>query len=116
MLIEVKKVKVVVMIPVSHTKEVFASLNDAFKTVGVIGNYTNCTTILRGKSTFKPSANANPFLGQKEELTITDEDRLEVICNIEEVKPLIRKIKEVHPYEEVGIDIYPLIDIDDIEG
>ena len=32
--------------------------------------------------------------------------------DFDKVKGLIKVIKENHPYEEVGIDIYPLIDLD----
>ena len=36
--------------------------------------------------------------------------KLEVICNVEKVKQVITKLREVHPYEEPAIDIVPLID------
>ena len=42
------------------------------------------------------------------------EDKLEVICNIDIVKRVIKTIREVHPYEEPSIDIVPLIDEEDL--
>lgn len=39
-----------------------------------------------------------------------EEEKLEVACNIENVKKVINKLREVHPYEEPAIDIIPFID------
>jgi hypothetical protein len=39
-----------------------------------------------------------------------EEEKLEVICRIERVKKVLKKLREVHPYEEPAIDIIPLID------
>ena len=41
-----------------------------------------------------------------------EEEKLEVICDIKNVKKVITKLREVHPYEEPAIDIIPLIDED----
>lgn len=39
-----------------------------------------------------------------------NEEKLEVICDVNNVKNVIKKLREVHPYEEPAIDIIPLID------
>jgi len=41
-----------------------------------------------------------------------EEEKLEVVCDIENVKKVITRLREVHPYEEPAIDIIPLIDED----
>ena len=60
--------------------------------------------------TFKGTDNSNPYIGKKNKLEIVDEEKFEVICDINIAKKVIKKLREVHPYEEPAIDIVPLID------
>ena len=41
---------------------------------------------------------------------IPEEERLEVVCDINIVKKVLKQLRNVHPYEEAAIDIIPLID------
>lgn len=41
-----------------------------------------------------------------------EEEKLEVVCDVDNVKKVISKLREVHPYEEPAIDIIPLLDED----
>ena len=77
---------------------------------GIIGNYTYCTTSTKTVGTFKPNENANPYIGEQNKLEYVEEEKLEVICDIEKVKDVINELRKVHPYEEPAIDIVPLID------
>lgn len=43
-------------------------------------------------------------------MEFVEEEKLEVVCDIDSVKNVILKLREVHPYEEPAIDIIPLID------
>ena len=79
---------------------------------GVIGNYTYCTMTTKCTGTFIPGDKANPYIGEKNKLELVEEEKLEAVCNINIVKKVLKKLKEVHPYEEPGIDIIPLIDED----
>lgn len=36
--------------------------------------------------------------------------KLEVVCDVNNVKNVILKLREIHPYEEPAIDIIPLLD------
>ena len=60
--------------------------------------------------TFKPTDEANPYIGKKNNLEFLEEEKLEVVCDIKLVKRVITKLREVHPYEEPAIDIIPLLD------
>ena len=40
----------------------------------------------------------------------SEEERLEFSCDVDLVKKVLSKLREVHPYEEPAIDIVPLID------
>jgi len=106
--IDIKKVKVIVTIPAENTEEVRNAICN--EGAGIIGNYTYCTMTTKCTGTFKPSDKANPYIGEKNKIEFVEEDKLEVICDINIVKRIIKTIREVHPYEEPAIDIIPLID------
>lgn len=36
-----------------------------------------------------------------------------MLCNVEDVREIVKALKEAHPYEEVGYDIYPLLNLDE---
>lgn len=110
--IDIKKVKVIVTIPAENTEEVRNAICN--EGAGIIGNYTYCTMTTKCTGTFKPSDKANPYIGEKNKIEFVEEDKLEVICDINIVKRVIKTIREVHPYEEPAIDIIPLIDEEDL--
>ncbi len=74
---------------------------------GIIGNYTYCTISTKCIGTFRPSDNANSYIGENNKLEFVEEEKLEAICDINIVKRVLRK---VHPYEETAIDIVFVID------
>lgn len=106
--ININKVKIIVTIPVDNVNEVRDAMCEAG--AGVIGNYTHCSMSTKCVGTFKPNEEANPYIGQINNLEFVDEEKLEVVCDINIVKKVISKLREVHPYEEPAIDIIPLID------
>lgn len=63
--------------------------------------------------TFKPNDNANPYIGKNNNLEFVDEEKLEVVCDANNVKKVISKLRKVHPYEEPAIDIIPLLKEED---
>lgn len=106
--IDVNKVKIIVTIPVENLDDVRNAICEAG--AGIIGNYTDCSITTKCIGTFKPIEGANPYIGEKNKLEFVQEEKLEVRCSIDKVKEVISKLREVHPYEEPGIDIIPLID------
>lgn len=110
MMIDIKKVKIVVTIPTENTKAVMDAICKAGAGTLPGSNYTYCTTCVRSLGTFLPGDNANPYIGKKNKLEVVQEDKLEVVCEIQKVKHVIKVLREVHPYEEPAIDIIPLID------
>ncbi len=110
--INIKKVKLIVTIPVENTEKVREAI--CKEGAGIIGNYTYCTMATKCIGTFKPNSNANPYIGEKNKLEYVEEEKLEVICNITIVKKVLKTIREVHPYEEPAIDIIPLINEEDL--
>jgi len=112
MLLDVKKVKIIVTIPIANVNQVRDAICSAG--AGIIGNYTYCTMTTKCTGTFKPSEKANPYIGEKNKIEFVEEEKLEAVCDMENVKNVLKKLREVHPYEEPGIDIIPLIDENDL--
>lgn len=110
--IDIKKVKLVVTVPVENLEEVRNAICN--EGAGIIGNYTYCTMTTKCIGTFKPTDEANPYIGEKNRLEFIEEDKLEVMCDINIVKKVLKMLREVHPYEEPAIDIIPLINEEDL--
>lgn len=102
------RVKIVTFVPNENADEVRAAIGNAG--AGVLGEYTFCSFSAAGVGRFKPSEKANPHLGQKGELNMVMEHRVEVTCDRDNAKAVITALKEAHPYEEVAFDIYELIE------
>lgn len=108
MTIDINRVKIIVTIPAANLEEVRNAVCEAG--AGIIGNYTHCSMSTKCIGTFKPTDEANPYIGESNKLEFVEEEKLEVVCDVEIVKKVIIKLREVHPYEEPAIDIIPLID------
>lgn len=108
--IDIKRVKIFVTIPLENVEEVRNAVCETG--AGIIGDYTYCTSSTKSVGTFKPNDNANLYIGEKNNLEFVKEEKLEFFCDIDKVKKVITKLREVHPYEEPAIDIIPLIDED----
>lgn len=100
-------VKIVVFVPLTHTDAVRKAMGDAG--AGVIGNYSDCTFSSKGIGRYKPMEEANPTIGEVGKFEEVEEERIETVCPRDKAKKVIEAIKKVHPYEEVALDIYPLI-------
>ena len=107
-----KNVRIVVFVPLSHTDKVRKAIGDADG--GIIGNYTNCSFSSKGTGRFKPNEKAKPHIGKLNQLEAVEEERIEFVCPRSKAKQIITAIKSVHPYEEVALDIYPLINEEDL--
>lgn len=110
--IDIKKVKISVTVPKEKVKEVRDAI--CSEGAGVIENYTHCSIFTKCVGTFKPTDEANPYIGEKNKLEFVEEEKIEVVCDINLVKKVLKKLREVHPYEEPGIDIIPLISEEDL--
>jgi hypothetical protein len=79
---------------------------------GEIGEYSFCSYSVSGQGRFMPSERAKPRIGKANTLEVVDEERIEVVCERTKAKQVIIALKAAHPYEEVIVDIVPLIDED----
>jgi hypothetical protein len=101
------QVKIVVFVPKSHVDIIKQVMGDAG--AGKIGNYSHCTYSANGIGRYKPLEGSKPFIGQVGKLEEVEEERIECVCERSKATEVIKAIKKVHPYEEVALDIYPLI-------
>ncbi|MBI5020676.1 MAG: Nif3-like dinuclear metal center hexameric protein [Ignavibacteriales bacterium] len=98
--------KIVVFVQSDHAKVVLEAM--ANQGAGVIGEYSSCSFNINGTGTFLPSAKAKPYIGKKGRLESTEEVRLEMNVPQWCLNDVIAAMKEVHPYDEVAFDVYPL--------
>jgi hypothetical protein len=103
-------VKLVVFVPEENADAVRQALGEAG--AGKIGDYTFCSYSIKGVGRFKPGDEANPHIGSAGKLEAVDEERIEVACEKNQVPDILKVIKDVHPYEEVVIDIYPMLSLE----
>lgn len=112
MKLDISKVKIITTIPLDNVGEMRNALCDAG--AGVIGNYAHCSTSTKCVGTFKPNSKANPYIGENGKLEFVEEEKLEVVCDVEKAKDVIISLRKIHPYEEPAIDIIPLLDENDL--
>ena len=99
-------VKIVVFVPETHTDIVREAMGKAG--VGKIGNYSYCTFTSKGIGRFRPDTGANPYIGEIGKFEEVVEERIETVCSRENLQNVIKVIKEVHPYDEVALDIFSI--------
>jgi hypothetical protein len=102
-------VKIVVFVPETHTDAVREAMGKVG--AGKIGNYSHCSFSSKGIGRFKPEDGANPHIGEVGKFEEVIEERIETLCPREKLQEVITAIKEVHPYDEVALDVYPLENI-----
>ena len=106
---ESNNVKIVVYVPEANADEVRDAIGKAGG--GKIGNYSFCSFTSKGVGRFLPGDEANPSIGEVGKLEEVIEERIEVTCNRELAAEVIAAIKQVHPYEEVALDVYAIENI-----
>lgn len=92
--------KLVTFIPKENAGDVLNALHRAG--AGNIGDYKNCSFQVTGEGTFMPTGNAQPHIGQTNQLERVEEIRAEVIFPEHISAKILQALKESHPYEEVA--------------
>lgn len=102
-------VKLVVFVPEENADGVRQALGEAG--AGKIGEYTFCSFSVKGIGRFKPGDKANPHVGTPGTLETVDEERIEVACDKTFAPKIMKVIRDIHPYEEIVIDVYPMLSL-----
>lgn len=103
-------IKLVVFVPEKNANDVRQALGKAG--AGKIGEYSFCSFSIKGVGRFISGSNADPHIGSSGKLEAVNEERIEVACDKSQVSDIIKVIKDVHPYEGVVIDIYPMLSLE----
>ncbi len=103
-------VKIAVTVPETHA----AALREAMGKAGAgkIGNYEFSSFSVKGTGRFRPTEGAHPAIGEVGQMEAVPEERIEVTCERNQIKQVVAAIKSAHPYEEIALDIYPLLVLD----
>ncbi len=104
-----KLLKLVTFCPKSHTESILEALHEAG--AGSVGEYDNCSYTSSGTGRFRPSENADPYLGKSGVVEQVDEDRLELILPAPLERSIINALIKAHPYEEVAYYISQLSNV-----
>ena len=102
-----ESVKIVVYVPETHADAVRDALGTAG--AGFVGDYKYTSFSTKGIGRFIPLATAHPAIGEVGKLEEVVEERIETVCYKKDLNTIIEAVKQVHPYEEVAIDVYPLV-------
>ena len=98
--------KLVIHSPLTHSDLIREELGKLG--AGKIGNYDFCSFSYRGTGRFKGNDNSNPVIGEKGKLEEVEEEVIEVVMEEGILLNAIKKLKEIHPYEEPAYEVYKL--------
>jgi dinuclear metal center protein, YbgI/SA1388 family len=98
--------KLVTFVPQLHSYRVRQAMFEAG--AGQIGNYDACSFNAEGIGTFRANENAQPFVGNIDELHSEPENRIEVILPDYLKSKVVNALIKTHPYEEPAFDLIPL--------
>lgn len=101
-----QEVKIVTFVPESAVDTVRGALASAG--AGLIGQYEACSFSTPGTGTFKGGAATQPAVGTPGAFETAREVRLEMVCSRRALALALMTVRELHPYEEPAIDVYPL--------
>ena len=73
-----------------------------------VGDYTHVASYYPIKGSWCPNDNAQPVTGEKNKVNYGTEYKLEIRCAEEFIESVIEKVKEIHPYEEVLMNVIQL--------
>ena len=100
-------VKLVIFVPENHADAIREALGK--NGAGKVGDYEYCTFSTKGVGRFLPLETDHPAIGEVGKLETVPEERIETVCYKRDLDKIIAAVKKAHPYEEVALDIYPLV-------
>jgi hypothetical protein len=101
--------KIVFFVPESHLEPVKQALFDAG--AGKIGSYDCCAWQVKGQGQFRPLADSNAYIGEKNQLETLEEYRVELVCNKASIQLAIKALISAHPYETPAYEVLEVVDV-----
>ena len=97
--------KICVYIPVDYSDKLMDSIDEIVEPL--YPGYRRTFAIQEVTGTWKPMKGSRPFIGRPGVIEKVQEHKIEFAVRERDLKNVLMKIKEVHPYEEPMIDVYP---------
>lgn len=98
--------KLTTYVPIAEAENLREKLFEAG--AGTIGNYDNCSFNINGKGSYRGNENSNPTIGQKGEITFTEETSISVTFDSYLEGKILKTLFDFHSYEEVAYEIITL--------
>lgn len=98
--------KLAVYTPASHVDEVRIALSKVG--AGRLGDYDSCSFSSVGEGRFRALEGADPFIGSVGEITIAQEEKIEVVFPSGMKNKVLKAMLNAHPYEEPAYDLFSL--------
>ena len=98
--------KICVYVPENSVENVKKALFDAG--AGRIGNYDSCCWQTTGTGQFRPLDGSKPAIGSLDKVEYVVEVKIELVCEADLVKVVVKALKDSHPYEEPAFDVWEL--------
>jgi len=89
--------KIIFYVPEEHLEAVKEAMFLAG--AGHIGNYACCAWQVLGEGQFMPLEGSRAFIGEIDKIEKIPEYRVEMVCDIKYIVPVIAALKKSHPYE-----------------
>ncbi|GAC57076.1 hypothetical protein GOHSU_16_00330 [Gordonia hirsuta DSM 44140 = NBRC 16056] len=102
--------KWVVMVPEGSAEQVSEAMFRAG--AGALGEYRNCQWSVVGTGQFLPVDAARPAIGALGELTLVDEERIEMVAPRGRRSAVLAALRGAHPYEEPAFDVFAQVALD----
>lgn len=100
-----------VYVPITASEKIKTALFNAG--AGRYNNYDQCSWESNGLGQFRPLEKSNPFLGSLDTVEKVEEIKIEMICECDKIKDVLKRLKEVHPYEEPAYGVIEFKTIED---
>ena len=102
-------IQLVFYVPKTHLEQVKQAVFAAG--AGSLGDYEQCCWQVLGQGQFKPLADSQPFIGEKNKLETVSEYRVEMIIADEKLQAVEAALKDSHPYEIPAYHALKLVDL-----
>jgi len=104
--------KLCFFVPESHVEMVSKALFE--QGVGKIGQYDCCAWQVLGAGQFRPLPGSEPFLGERNKVTKVAEYKVEMVCDDLLIKPVVKTLLQIHPYQQPAYEIYQILTVDEL--
>lgn len=87
------------------------AIRDGLNELGIltVGDYDQVFTYQLSQGSWRPLPGSNPHIGTLGEIERAEEARIEFRCEESRAAEAVAKIRELHPYEEPVINVFPLL-------